>query len=271
MVRLITSDDIPGAMRLKEAANWNQTETDWRNILRLAPEGCFGIDCEGRLAATATAACFGSDLAWIGMVLTAPEMRGRGLARALMEHAIAYLEARRISWIKLDATDMGRPLYAKLGFVDECPIERWGRQPAPCIGPEQPPVTEIPLALDREATGADRSEMLTMLAAIESASLGGEAYAMGRAGTRAAYFGPCVSQSPGAARELLRWYLARHASETVYWDILPDNAAAVQLARESGFEPLRRLVRMARPGIPDPPPFIHNDCHVFAIAGFEYG
>jgi len=186
-------------------------------------------------------------------------------------YLVKRLESLRIPWIKLDATDMGRPLYARLGFEDECGIERWGRQPAPCTGPELPPVTELPLALDREATGADRSEMLSVLAPIESASLGSDAFAMGRPGSRAAYFGPCVSRDSGAARELLRWFLARHAAEIVYWDLLPDNTAAVALAREFGFEPLRRLIRMARPGISNPPPFIHNDCHVFAIAGFEYG
>ena len=40
---------------------------------------------------------------------------------------------------------------------------------------------------------------------------------------------------------------------------------------EFGFAPLRRLVRMARPGVRDAPPFVHNDDYVFAIAGFEYG
>jgi hypothetical protein len=93
---------------------------------------------------------------------------------------------------------------------------------------------------------------------------------MGRAGTRAAYFGPCVSRTPEAARQLLRWFLAQHPGEAVYWDLLPGNAAAAELAGEFGFAPLRRLMRMARPGLPGAG-FIRNDCHTFAIAGFEYG
>ena len=75
--------------------------------------------------------CYGADLAWIGMVLTLPEFRGRGLARKLMEHSIAYCERRGVGWAKLDATDMGAPIYAKLGFEPECAVERCLREPEP--------------------------------------------------------------------------------------------------------------------------------------------
>lgn len=270
-VRVITANDIPDAMRLKEAANWNQTEADWRNVMRLAPDGCFGIDADGRLAASATAVPFGRELAWIGMVLTHPDYRGRGLARALMEHAIQYLEARGAEWIKLDATDMGQPLYARLGFEDECPVERWARPPAPCQAEELPALAEIPRALDLQACGADRGALLDLLRPFETARGPEGGYAMGRPGTKAAYFGPCVSPSPEEARRLLEWFLCRHSDETVYWDLLPTNAAAVALARAHGFAPLRRLVRMARRGAGAAPPLTHNDCLVFGIAGFEFG
>jgi GNAT superfamily N-acetyltransferase len=268
---VITESDIADAMRLKEAANWNQSERDWRNVMRLAPEGCFGIDCDGRLAASATAVPFGRELAWIGMVLTHPDYRGRGFARALMERSIEYLEACGVEWLKLDATDMGRPLYAKLGFEDECLVERWARQPAPCEVAELPQLEELPLALDREACGADRADLLRLLLQFETAAGPQGGYAMGRPGTKAAYFGPCVSRSADEARQMLAWFVARHAGETVYWDLLPDNAAAASLARDFGFAPVRRLVRMARPGTPAARPFVHNDCLVFGIAGFEYG
>ena len=252
-------------MRLKEAAGWNQTESDWHRLLALEPGGCFGIDCDGRLAATTTGVCFGNDLAWIGMVLTHPDYRGRGLARALMEHALEYLDGRA-DWIKLDATEMGRPLYRKLGFEDECPVERWARAAAP------PPPAELPAfancnELDRAAFGADRRELLTLLARIESAALE-DGYAMGRPGSNAAYFGPCVARKPATARRLLDWFLARHGHEKVSWDILPENREVVRLATECGFQPLRRLVRMARSGQRS---FEHDDGLVYAIAGFEFG
>ena len=258
MIRLLSAADIPAAMRLKEAAGWNQTEQDWRHVMRLAPEGCWGMDCDGQLAATTTAVDFGGALAWIGMVLTHPDFRGRGFARALMEHALENL--RGVSWIKLDATDMGRPLYLRLGFRDESPVERWAG-----VGGGQArglPIGPAPLDLDRAATGAGRAALLDLLG---PAMLVDGGYAMGRAGSKAAYFGPCVCRRAEAARLLLCEFLARHPGQPVYWDLLPH---AAPLAREFGFQPLRRLSRMALPGSQ---PLHHDDALVYAIAGFEYG
>ncbi len=270
-VRLLTRADIPAAMRLKDAAGWNQTERDWAKLLEVAPESCFGIDTDttpaARLVATASAVCYGAGLAWIGMVLTDPAYRGRGFARALTEHTLSWLDARGIALVKLDATDMGRPLYAKLGFEDEGAVERWGRDPAVL---QRGAVPEVPsgfdAALDREAFGADRGAVLARVG-VESANIQG-GFAMGRPGSRAAYFGPCVARSPQAARCLLEWFLARHPGETVYWDLLPANAEALRIAEEHGFRRLRTLVRMSRPGRPQ---FVHNDSSIYAIAGFEYG
>lgn len=257
-------------MRLKDAAGWNQTEQDWRNVMAIEPEGCFGIDCGETLAATATAVRFGRELAWIGMVLTHPEYRRRGLARRLMEHAIEYLERTGVEWIKLDGTDMGRPLYEQLGFVTECAVERWMRPPAPCAGADAGS-GDLPWDLDREAFGACRAELLRLLARSGPVAVKDEGYAMGRAGSKAAYFGPCVARSAETARDFVAWFVSRHATETIYWDLLPHNEAARRLAEAFGFTPVRRLARMARPGVREARPLVHNDNCVFAIAGFEYG
>jgi len=259
-------------MRLKEAAGWNQTEADWRNLLTLAPDGCFGIDCDGELRATTTAVCFGQRLAWIGMVLTQHEYQRRGFARRLMEHALEYLRRRSVAWIKLDATDMGAPLYDRLGFREEGRIERWIRpravvpDGAASAGPFVPDA-----ALDREAFGADRWRLLEVLAGIESAAVLGAGFAMGRPGANAAYFGPCVARSEEAARNLVAWFLCRHPDEDVCWDILAANTAAVNIARQFGFERKRELSRMAVSGTSPAPAFQKNDRLVFAAAGFEFG
>lgn len=272
LIRPLRREDIPQAMRLKEAAGWNQTEADWLNLIELAPEGCFALETDGRLVSTATVVCYGRELAWIGMVLTDPEYRGRGFARRLMECALAYAHRKGVAWIRLDATDMGRPLYQRLGFEDEAIVERWAAGPRPpraepgCLYP-----FELDEELDREAFGADRRSVLERLARWEAVSLPGCAYAMGRPGSKAFYFGPCVSRSPEAAQRLLECFLARHAGETVFWDLFPANRAAVELARACGFEPQRRLVRMVLRGAADGPPPAGNDRLVYGIAGFEYG
>ena len=270
--RLLTSDDISAGMRLKDAAGWNQTEFDWRTMLSLAHGSSFGIDCDGALRATTTAICYGRKLAWIGMVLTDSEYRGRGLARRLMEHTLEYLRRERVHWIKLEATAMGRPVYDRLGFRDEAVIERWVRKPAPLTAGKSSAAPFVPdAALDTEAFGADRTTLLRALAGGEAASIAGQGFAMGRAGSRASYFGPCVSRSMDAARRLVGWYLAKHSADNIYWDILSSNHDAIELARESGFERARELMRMALAGVENSPPLANNDALVFGAAGFEYG
>ena len=198
---MIGPADVPAIMVLKDAAGWNQTGQDWLNLMELAPEGCFGMEADGRMAATTTVVCYGRELAWIGMVLTHPECRGRGYARQLMEHALDYTDRMGMRTVKLDATDMGYPLYTKLGFVDECAIERWGRpagEPAP--GEVSFMRAELPFELDRLAFGTDRSAYIRLLMEGEWTA-GPESYAMSRPGTRAQYFGPCVSRTrPDCAR-----------------------------------------------------------------------
>ncbi|HUS07720.1 MAG TPA: GNAT family N-acetyltransferase [Bryobacteraceae bacterium] len=262
--------DIPRAMRLTHSAGWNQTEQDWARMLALAPDGCFAIDAAGTLVATTTVICYGSELAWIGMVLTLPEHRGQGLARTLMEHSLRYLETRGIAWVKLDATDMGKPLYEKLGFEDECAIERWQR-PAGAVPPAPALAQGIDFELDGRAFGADRRDLLHRLASEEAPTSSTSGFALARRGTHAAYFGPCTCEPDEGAVKLVHSVLARHPDQPVFWDLLPSNTAAVEIATSWGFAPVRRLTRMVRKGREAAQAFQHDDSKIFAIAGFEYG
>jgi GNAT superfamily N-acetyltransferase len=245
MPRLLTEADVAAALELSTSAGWNQTAGDWRRIIALEPEACFGIDADGRLVATATLMCYGTDLAWIGMVLTHHDYQRRGYARELMQAALAVADSRRMRSVKLDATDQGRPLYASLGFEDEQPIERWERAPRDVPG----------TCLDSIAFGADRSRLL--------AALGHRHY---RPGTRAHYLGPIVAEDRSTARALITCALGEAPREPWFWDLLPINSAAVELATEFGFTPVRRLVRMVRGDR-----LRGDDTMVYAIAGFEFG
>jgi GNAT superfamily N-acetyltransferase len=269
-VRVLKVSDIPQAMLLKDAEGWNQTEQDWRRLLELAPDGCFGIEHKGKLVATTTAISYGLTLAWIGMVITAPEFRGRGLASRLMETALAYLDARQMQCVKLDATSMGSGLYRRFGFEDERPVERWLRAAAPASAPNiAGKAGDWDAQLDRLVFGIDRSALLAMLARVESMSIPG-GYALGRPGSHAAYFGPCIATDPRVAKSLLDWFVSRHANEAIYWDLLPENADAVNLARGLQFARSRQLVRMAR-RLPEADFLPTRSDQIYAIAGLELG
>jgi GNAT superfamily N-acetyltransferase len=281
-IRILEPSDVPQALALSQAVGWNQTPADWSLVIEMNPAGCFAMEVDATVVATTTTIRYGTDLAWIGMVLTHPEFRGRGYARALMERALGHLND--VQTIKLDATEMGRPLYKQLGFVEECAIERWIRPPLPSSPGDADgfiPQSE----LDKQAFGADRTALLHRLAVVgqagnlrrvgnplgrvqteawpitnrpQDAILPHNAFAMGR-GSR---FGPCVSRSKEAAEKLAQWFLGCHTNEELLWDLFPEN----NLAQSFGFELSRRLTRMSRGRIlPD------DHSLIYAGAGFEFG
>lgn len=55
--------------------------------------------------------------AYIMNIYTRPEYRRQGIARRMLDILIKDAKARGISFITLEATPMGRPLYEKAGFV----------------------------------------------------------------------------------------------------------------------------------------------------------
>src|SRR5580658_3995749 len=99
-VRAMRQSDLAFADSLRALAGWNQTMADWQRFLTMQPEGCFLAEWDGAQAGTATTVVYGSDLAWIGMVLVHPEFRRRGIGRALLLKCIEHLRARRVRCIK---------------------------------------------------------------------------------------------------------------------------------------------------------------------------
>lgn len=273
-IRQLRTTDLPDLLVLSQQAGWNQTAADWERTLTLCGEFAIGVEEQGQIVASTTAIRYAQDLAWIGMVLTHTEHRGQGHARTLMEHTLQHLRLAGIHWAKLDATELGRPIYAKLGFEDECAIERWKRPAGRGLDTKRPPLVHdyiVDPSFDRAYFGAYRVPLLNALWKEGAAFVVGYGYAMGRAGAQAAYFGPCVVRTREAARKLVEWFLSNHAGQELYWDLFPDNPDAVQLAIDYGFEPARHLTRMSLALRSGSAPLVRNNASVFAIAGFEYG
>jgi N-acetylglutamate synthase-like GNAT family acetyltransferase len=285
-MRQLRRSDIEDALVLSDAAGWNQTAEDWSRLISLEPEHCYSVEEDGRVVATSTLLVHSRDLAWVGMVLTHPNYRKRGHARRLLDIALARARELGIRSVKLDATAEGEPIYRSLGFETEQAIERWRRDPGPIISGDVAE-NEIPLELDREAFGTDRSRFLRALMWGRMASCAPvvnrrsgrvanppqvdnlphkAAYALHRPGRRAWYFGPCVSRTPEPAEQLAVSAVAQHPDEPWFWDILPANEQARDMAVRLGFRPVRTLARMwlgenVR----------GDDSLVYATAGFEAG
>src|SRR6266851_1940817 len=121
LLRNMTVDDIPAGLRLCRASGWNQLESDWRVFLNWNPSACRVAERGGKIVGTIAALRYGDCFTWLSMVLVEPTERGAGIGTHLLREELALL------WkdcVRLDATPLGQPIYARNGFVEEYPISR---------------------------------------------------------------------------------------------------------------------------------------------------
>jgi predicted N-acetyltransferase YhbS len=251
----LTSDDISWAMQLVECANWNQTPNDWRRVLENQAGGSFKAVANDVSVGTVTTTRYGSQLAWIGMMLVHPDYRRKGAGITLMQQALEHLHQFQTSTIKLDATPVGRPLYERLGFRAEWDFERWQRPPSPkvlkleqskhhdkhtCGVQEQ---LQRLRNLDMRAFGVDRISFLARVAEDSRCVFREHGFGMLRPGRIGSYLGPIVSEKHSITESIIA-ELLQEIEGSVIWDIFPHDPANKQLAQALGFQPVRSLTRM---------------------------
>jgi GNAT superfamily N-acetyltransferase len=285
-IRRLGPDDLRRCVALSVDRGWSPERAKWSLLLGCAE--AFGVDapnCDApngdapngdasdRLAGAVVLTRWGPDLASAGMMLVATRYARRGLGRALMEHLLAEAGDATVT---LFATDMGRPLYEKLGFL---PVRRSvsfvgtfrpsrvgpGARPSR-VGPGVPaevirPATEADLpsilAVDKAAFGADRGRVLTRLPgfaeqlAVLETEHGITGYAAAwRNLPSSAIIGPVVAPDAAAAKRLIA-ALAARVSGAVRLDLDPDRPELPAWAYARGLEPVSRTTVMARGKLAD--------------------
>jgi GNAT superfamily N-acetyltransferase len=267
-VRLMTEADLAAADELRRLAGWNQKPRDWQRLLTLEPRGCFVALRNGAVVGTVTTTVYGTDLAWIGMMLVHPEHRRTGIASRLMNRALEFLQQRQVNCVRLDATPIGQPVYEKLGFISEWRLQRWQRvgDSTELAAKSQRKHTRrleerdwrFVEPIDAAAIGAPRPELLRRLGQESRRALvwpvTGEVLGFGflRPGADSDYLGPLVCSVVDAFDRLLPDLLNAAVHSSLTWDIPDHNEAAKAAAHRFGFKPVRPLMRMrlGRPAEP---------------------
>jgi len=282
--------DVDAALRLSDAARWNQTADDWAHFIAHGDAFAIRDDADG-LVATAAALPYGAAVGWIAMVLVDERHRHRGHATRLLAACVdALRSAGRVA--VLDATPDGAAVYRQHGFGSGFAFERWQRDGASTAEPradvhpaarssidgrdaEAGEVRDARgrtalIAIDRSIWALDRSALLAAFLARPTtrAWLTADAtgFAVLRAGRRAAQLGPIVATGERDALALLDCALAT-APGAVFVDA-PTRSPAFQAAlAERGFVRQRPFVRMALGDVAA----LHASERVFAVAGPEFG
>jgi GNAT superfamily N-acetyltransferase len=222
----------------------------------------FVADLDGELVGVAAGAHFGAS-GWVGGVAVAPERRRAGLGGALTEAVVAHLRDRRAGTVLLLATELGRPVYERLGFVAEAEYVTLtgpsvsGRADAGRLrGGEREPAglpggvragragdrTAV-LELDRAATGEDRRRLLGSLWPAGGLVAGGGAVRGYHLASPWRGGGATLAADPEAGLALLQ-AVRRTDAEEVAVSLPAGNRAGVLALAATGFQERSRTTRM---------------------------
>lgn len=253
-------------LALSDEAGWNQTEADWRRLLRCGRG--FGLAAGGRPVASAVLLPYDAGIAWISMVLVTAAWRRHGLARHLMHEAMQACRALGRTAV-LDATPAGEPVYRDLGFEAGLSLTRWHR-PGAAAGPPPTAEAEAPLpaeavARDARAMGAPRGVLLNALAADGHRVLHPRGSLLLRPGRRAWHLGPLLAETHEAAHRLLAAGLDLLGTAPAVADAR-DGCALEPVLAAQGFAAQRPFRRMHLGAAPDAEPEL-----LWLTAGPEFG
>ena len=207
IVRL-TLADVPVGQSLTDAEGWDTSNSDWKRLIGLEPDGAFKAVLGGRDVGT-TASVVVDKVAWIHSVIVRKELRRQGVGMAMMRACLDFLQCRGVPCVKLDSNPGVEPFYEGLGFQREFRSWRYLRPE----GTLETDATRLRPAdwrevcvFDRVQTGLDRRRVLkAILEDYPNQSFlvreGGRVsgYLIVRSGTRWNSIGPCVVRDADVA------------------------------------------------------------------------
>lgn len=246
--------DVDPATDLILAADWGDRRR-WFEFATSQAE-CRPIVAEsnGAIVGTGVGSANGA-VGWIGTIFVAPDLRGRGLGRALTAAVIDGLESAGCRTFVLVSTAEGLPLYERMGFAIQTHyriLEAPGLHGA-AVDPgirrfrdaDLPAIT----ALDTEATGEDRAHVLGRFANSDSTRIlaSPDDTPVGFV-TRAPWGGGAtVARDAGSAMRILTARrIAAGPGGRVRVGLVDENAEGLAVLAEAGLTPIWSAPRLIR-------------------------
>lgn len=278
-IQTLMEADIPAADAIGIAAYGRESRrAELARLLRLQPDGWLLAEVEGEPAGMVGATDFGP-FAYVGQMGVLPAFQRQGIARALMERVLAWIDERGCPVTLLDASDAGYPLYAGMGFTVDDRVAQLARVAAPRLDAavtrrveemRRDDLLEV-IAFDTPRFGADRGAVLSEYLADGA----GRAFVTRgeRGEVRAFLFaqsrmlGPWMAATPEDAEAVLARALALPFTGAPLVIAPEANGAALALLAHYGFATKRTLRHMRRGGIP----LLERRAHLYGQASFAIG
>lgn len=151
--RAMNAHDIEHGYAMTQQLKWPHRREDWLQALALG-EGVV-IEEQGKMLGCAMLWRWGERAATIGLVMVDSQQQGRGLGKQLM---LTLLEKVPDYNVRLHATEMGKGLYEKLGFVTTGQILQHQTRSL-----EAAPTVSLPAGLQLRRAQAQDAHTLTAL------------------------------------------------------------------------------------------------------------
>jgi GNAT superfamily N-acetyltransferase len=249
-IRALRPEDLNGALAANDAVGWRERRTLFDFYTARDDSALFVADVEGAIVGTGGATVFAGAPAtgWVHGIVVRPDHQRAGLGARLTRAAIDWLRARDVGAVLLLATDAGRPVYERLGFVagERYGAFAWPQPESDGSAPLQrmePRHLAAARALDRQATGEDRAGFIESLSesgwvALRGADVVGFSLACPWGG------GPTIARDAASGLALLRRAASLRPRRSRTVGLPAGNTAAVRYLAARGITAERYVTRM---------------------------
>jgi len=119
-IRPMQPSDLDFAAECTAREGWaSETRQEFEAFLAYDPGGCFVAEVDGRPVGICVATPY-AEFGFVGELIVAEAVRGRGIGRRLLEHAVQYLRDCGAQTIYLDGVLATVSLYERVGFRRVC-------------------------------------------------------------------------------------------------------------------------------------------------------
>lgn len=232
--KLFCNEDISEFLSLAAAEGWISDAWELEFLRTAFPSGCLVCRNKGIPVAFLTSIKYEKS-GWIGNLLVRKEWRGQGLGSALFERALEVLDQAGTRTIWLTASESGRPIYERHGFLAIDTVQRWQAKGHIRADAPDSDYSKI-LAIDETGWGDRREELLQATINHGSSTLLPGGFLIRQKWGEAVQIGPWSSSNPTVAQQLLEKSITPTADgPLIILDVPAGNSEATKLMYGTGF------------------------------------